>query len=193
MSGERRGVASGGEAQGPGLLMVYTGNGKGKTTAALGLAMRAVGQGLRVLMLQFIKGSFQYGELASARLLPDFELRPMGLGYTWDRRHTPEEHRAAIRRCWEAGREAIRSGAYDLVILDEMNNVFNVRDFPVDDVLPLAEVLEVLRQKPPSVHVLVTGRGAPADLVAAADLVTEMRDVKHPFYEGRTGVRGIEY
>lgn len=195
MRGEGRepgGVPADGGVE-PGLVMVYTGNGKGKTTAALGLAMRAVGQGLRVLMLQFIKGGWRYGELDSARLLPNFDLRPMGLGFTWDRRHAPEEHRAAIRRCWEAAKEAIRSGAYDLVILDEMNNVFNVREFPVADVLPLGEVLEVLRGKPRAVHVLITGRDAPAELVALADLVTEMRDVKHPFHEGRRAVRGIEY
>lgn len=182
-----------GGARDRGLIMVYTGNGKGKTTAALGLAMRAVGQGLRVLMLQFIKGAWHYGEKETARLLPNFELRPMGLGFTWDKRHSAEEHREAIRRCWDAARAAISSGAYDLIILDEMNNVFNIRDFPVDDVLPLAEVLDVLRRKPPAVHVLITGRGAPAELIGLADLVTEMRDVKHPFYEGRQAIRGIEY
>lgn len=176
-----------------GMLMVYTGQGKGKTTAALGLAMRAVGQGMRVLMVQFIKGTWPCGEKEVALLIPNFHLKPMGLGFTWDRRHTADEHRAAIRRAWETSRQAIASGDYDLIVLDELNNVFNIRDFRVDDVLPLDEVLSVLARRPAHVHVLVTGRGAPPALVAMADLVTEMVDVKHPLHEGRTAARGIDF
>ncbi len=176
-----------------GLLMVYTGDGKGKTTAALGLALRAVGQGLRVLMVQFIKSDRPCGERAAAAHLPNFRLVATGLGFTWDRAHTAEEHRAAIRRGWELARAALLSGEYDLIILDELNNVFQIRDFPVGDVLSPGEVLETLSRRPPHVHVLITGRGSPPEFIAAADLVTEMRDVKHPFREGRPALRGIEY
>lgn len=176
-----------------GLLMVYTGQGKGKTTAALGLAMRAVGQGMRVLMIQFIKGEWPSGEREVAHLMPNFRLEPMGLGFTWDRRRTPDEHRAAIRRAWEVSREAITAGDHDLVILDELNNVFNVRDFGVEDALTIDELLSVLASRPAHVHVLLTGRGAPPALMAMADLVTEMVDVKHPFQEGRQAARGIEF
>lgn len=179
--------------RGNGLLMVYTGEGKGKTTAALGLAMRAAGQGMRVLMIQFIKGAWPSGERAVAALLPDFRIEPMGLGFTWDRSHAGDEHRAAIRRGWEAAHAAIHSGDHDLVILDELNNVFNIRDFPVADVLPLDEVLSVLAGRPAHVHVLITGRGAPPALVAMADLVTEMLEVKHPFQQGRPAARGIDF
>lgn len=176
-----------------GLFMINTGDGKGKTTAALGLAMRAVGQGLRVRMIQFLKGKWHYGEMETAKLLPRFELLPMGLGFTWEKTHTPDEHKQAMRRAWDLARESIYSGDYDLVILDELNNVFNIRDFAVDDVLTVGEVVEALRGRPPRVHVLITGRGAPGAFVEAADLVTEMRDVKHPYDEGRQATRGIEF
>lgn len=176
-----------------GLVLVYTGEGKGKTTAALGLALRAVGQGLRVLMIQFLKGSWPSGERRAAEYLPGFRLVAMGLGFTWDGRHTAEEHRAALRRAWQAAREAVLSGDYDLVILDELNNVFHIRDFPVDDIVTVAEVLRTLDQRPPHVHVLITGRGAPAALLERADLVTEMVAVKHPYAAGEPARRGIEY
>lgn len=176
-----------------GLLMVYTGDGKGKTTAALGLALRAVGHGLRVVMIQFIKSDRPCGERAAAAYLPNFRLVPTGLGFTWDPAHTPEEHRAAIRRGWDLARAAILSGENDLVILDELNNVFQIREFPVADLLAPGEVLDTLSRRPDHVHVLITGRGSPPEFIAAADLVTEMRDVKHPFREGRPALRGIEY
>lgn len=178
---------------GRGLFIVYTGDGKGKTTAALGLALRAVGQGLRVRMIQFIKSDRPCGERLAARYLPGFEIVATGRGFTWDRSHSAEEHREGIRRGWELAREALVSGRYDLVILDELNNVFSIRDFPVDDLVTVGEVLDAVGTRPPHVHVVVTGRGSPPEFVAAADLVTEMRNVKHPFERGRGAIRGIEY
>ncbi len=181
----------GGEERG--LFIVYTGDGKGKTTAALGLALRAVGQGLRVRMIQFIKSERPCGERAAARHLPGFEIVATGRGFTWDRSCSPEEHREGIRRGWELARETLASGRHDLVILDELNNVFSIRDFPVDDLVTVGEVLSAVGARPPHVHVVVTGRASPPEFVAAADLVTEMRNVKHPFARGVGAVRGIEY
>src|SRR5499425_2197897 len=155
-----------------GLLIVYTGPGKGKTTCALGTAFRAVGQGLRVLMVQFIKGSWHYGELDAAKLLGDdkFEIRPMGRGFVkvGGAETDPEDIRLA-EECWETGREAIYSGEYDLVILDE------------------------LKGRPEHVHVICTGRNAHPLLVEQADLVTEMKEVKHPYTKGILAQRGIDY
>ncbi len=176
-----------------GLFIVYTGDGKGKTTAALGLGLRAVGQGLRVRMIQFIKSDRPCGEREAARHLPGFEIVATGRGFTWDRSHSPEEHRDGIRRGWELARESLASGRYDLVILDELNNVFHVRDFPVADILTVEQVLEAVRSRPAGVHVVVTGRGSPPEFVEAADLVTEMRNVKHPYDRGTGAVRGIEW
>lgn len=175
------------------MLIIYTGPGKGKTTAALGLGLRAVGHGLRVIMLQFIKGAWPSGEREAVRHLPGFIIKPMGLGFTWDKRHTHEEHRKAILQAWEEAKECISSRQYDIVILDELNNVFNIKDFPVEDILPAEAVARFLEGRPEGVHIVVTGRGAPPELIAVADLVTEMQDVKHPFHHGQTAVRGIDY
>lgn len=174
-----------------GLLIVYTGEGKGKTTAALGLALRALGRGFRVSMIQFIKGAWRYGERRAAEWLPNFELIPTGVGFTWTR--TPEEHREALRRGWALAKERLCSGAYDLVILDELNVALSISAFPIDDVLPLDEVIETLRQRPPHVHVVVTGRGAHPRIVEMADLVTRMELVRHPFQEGQRALPGIEF
>lgn len=174
-----------------GLWLVYTGEGKGKTTAALGLALRAVGAGLRVSMVQFIKGSMKYGELKSAELLPHFELIPTGVGFTWTK--TPKEHREALRNGWKLAQKKIQSGDYDLVILDEINNALAIDSFPIEDVLSLEDVLETIRSRPEHVHVLMTGRDAPSRVVEAADLVTRMELVKHPYNDGEKALRGIEY
>ena len=173
-----------------GLLMVYTGPGKGKTTCALGTAFRAVGQGWRVLMVQFIKGSWHYGELDAAKMLGDdkFEIRPMGRGFVkiGGAETDPEDLRLA-EECWETGREAIYSGKYDLVILDEINYVISYR------MLDAAKVTEALRGRPQQVHVICTGRNAHPLLVEQADLVTEMKEVKHPYTKGILAQRGIDY
>ncbi len=176
--------------EGKGLLIVYTGPGKGKTTCALGTAFRAVGQGLRVLMVQFIKGSWHYGELDAAKLLGDhkFEIRPMGRGFVkvGGAETDPEDIRLA-EECWETGRAAIYSGKYDLVILDEINYTISYK------MLDALKVAEALKNRPEQVHVICTGRNAHPLLVEQADLVTEMKEVKHPYTKGILAQRGIDY
>jgi cob(I)alamin adenosyltransferase len=177
-------------AESKGLLIVYTGPGKGKTTCALGAAFRAVGQGLRVLMVQFIKGSWHYGELDAAKMLGDykFEIRPMGRGFIkiGGAETDPEDIRLA-EECWETGRAAIYSGQYDLVILDEINYVISYKMLKPD------VVVEALKGRPEQVHVICTGRSAHPLLVEQADLVTEMKEVKHPYTKGILAQRGIDY
>jgi len=177
-------------AEGKGLLIVYTGPGKGKTTCALGTAFRAVGQGLRVLMVQFIKGSWHYGELDAAKMLGDekFEIRPMGRGFVkiGGAETDPQDIRMA-EECWEAGKEAIYSGKYDLVILDEINYTISYK------MLDAGKVVEALKGRPEQVHVICTGRNAHALLIEEADLVTEMKEVKHPYTKGILAQRGIDY
>jgi cob(I)alamin adenosyltransferase len=177
-------------ANGKGLLIVYTGPGKGKTTCALGTAFRAVGQGLRVLMVQFIKGSWHYGELDAAKMLGDdkFEIRPMGRGFVkvGGAETDPEDIRLA-EECWETGRAAVYSGRYDLVILDEINYVITYK------MLDAQTVVDALKGRPEDVHVICTGRNAHALLVEQADLVTEMKEVKHPYAKGILAQRGIDY
>ena len=176
--------------EGKGLLIVYTGPGKGKTTCALGTAFRAVGQGLRVLMVQFIKGSWHYGELDAAKMLGDgkFEIRPMGRGFVkiGDAETDPEDIRMA-EECWESGRAAIYSGTYDLVVLDEINYTISYK------MLDAEKVVAALTGRPEQVHVICTGRNAHPKLVEAADLVTEMKEVKHPYTKGILAQRGIDY
>lgn len=174
-------------ARAPGLLLVYTGEGKGKTTAALGLVFRALGRGLRVAVLQFIKGRWETGErLLAERGLPGLDWHVMGEGFTWEG-DDPAIHADAARAGWAKARAVIGSGAHDVVVLDEV-------------MLPLArgwielsELLSVLRARRPELHVVLTGRGAPAELVEAADLVTEMRAVKHPFEKGVQAIAGVDF
>ena len=173
-----------------GLLIVYTGPGKGKTTCALGTAFRAVGQGLRVLMVQFIKGSWHYGELDAAKMLGDdkFEIRPMGRGFVkiGGAETDPADIKLA-RECWEAGREAIYGEKYDLVVLDEINYTISYK------MLDAEKVAEALKNRPERVHVICTGRNAHPLLVELADTVTEMREVKHAYQRGILAQRGIEF
>jgi cob(I)alamin adenosyltransferase len=173
-----------------GLLIIYTGPGKGKTTCALGTAFRAVGQGLRVLMVQFIKGSWHYGELDAAKMLGDdkFEIRPMGRGFVkiGGAETDPED----IRLCEEAWRfavEQMNGGKYDLVVLDEINYVISYK------MLDPEKVAEELAKRPERLHVICTGRNAHPKLTELADLVTEMREVKHPYTKGILAQRGIDY
>ncbi len=173
-----------------GLIIVYTGPGKGKTTAALGTAMRAVGQGMKVLMVQFIKGSWHYGELDAAHMLGDERLKilPMGRGFVKVGAEAPDpEDVRLVREAWDFAAARIRSGEFDLVVLDEINYAISYK------MLDPAAVVEALRRKPEKVHVILTGRNAHPSVIELADLVTEMREVKHPYQKGIVAQRGIEY
>jgi cob(I)alamin adenosyltransferase len=173
-----------------GLLIVYTGPGKGKTTCALGASFRAVGQGLRVLMVQFIKGSWHYGELDAAKMLGDdkFEIRPMGRGFVkiGGAETDPEDIRICAE-AWKFAVEQMNSGKYDLIVLDEINYVISYKMLDAD------EVVTELAKRPERLHVICTGRNAHPKLVELADLVTEMREVKHPYTKGILAQRGIDY
>jgi cob(I)alamin adenosyltransferase len=169
-----------------GLIVVYTGHGKGKTTAALGLVFRALGRGLNVGVVQFIKGKWKTGEGAFAETLPQLTFLVMGRGFTWESDDLSRDKEAA-RQAWEKAAELINDGEHEIVILDELTYVINY------DFVSLNEVLAVLRGKPAHVHVVVTGRSAPEELVAVADLVTEMKSIKHPFEQGIPAQPGIDF
>ena len=172
-----------------GLILINTGPGKGKTTAALGTALRAVGCGMKVLMLQFIKGSWHYGELdAAAAFGENFVLKQMGRGFVkiGGAEADPEDVRL-IQEAWAEARAAIDSGEWDLVILDEINYAIGYK------MLAPEVVAEVLRRKPEMTHVILTGRNAHPTLIELADTVTEMREVKHAYQKGILAQRGIEY
>ena len=172
-----------------GLIIVNTGPGKGKTTAAMGTALRAVGQGMRVLMLQFLKGSWHYGELDAVQAFGDrFVMKQMGRGFVkvGGAEPDPEDIRM-VEQAWEEAEQAISSGQYDLVILDEINYAIGY------GMLDPAKVVEALQRKPEMVHVILTGRNAHPTIVDLADTVTEMRQVKHAYEKGVMAQRGIEY
>jgi cob(I)alamin adenosyltransferase len=168
------------------LVVVNTGNGKGKTTAALGVLFRAWGRGLNVCMLQFIKSSTSnYGENRAAKKI-GIEITPLGGGFTWLSKDI-EKDKALARDLWEQCKAKISSGEYDVVALDEFTYPLAYGWLPVD------EVVAFLRDRPPRTHVIITGRDAPQELVDFADLVTEMREVKHPFQQGIKAQPGIEF
>lgn len=170
-----------------GLLIVHTGKGKGKTSAALGMVMRAIGHGMKVGVVQFVKGAMQTGEARVLAAFPDqVEFRPMGEGFTWNTQDRSADI-AAARRAWAEVRRMIADPAYAMVVADELNIVLRY------DYLPLGEVLDVLCARPDMTHVIVTGRNAPDALIAAADLVTDMTMVKHPFRSGVKAQAGIEF
>ncbi len=172
-----------------GLILINTGPGKGKTTAALGTALRAVGCGMKVLVLQFIKGSWHYGELDAAEsLAPNLVLRQMGRGFVkiGGAEADPEDIRL-VQAAWDEAHQAINSGEWDLVVLDEINYAISY------GMLDPAEVAATLKEKPEMVHVILTGRNAHPLLVELADTVTEMREVKHAYQKGILAQRGIEY
>ncbi len=170
-----------------GLLAVFTGNGKGKTTAALGLALRAAGHGMRIAVIQFIKGSRTCGEFAAVKRFDDLiDFHVMGRGFTWASEDI-EKDRAAARTAWRLASEIIAVGARDMVILDELTYLMHHAMVDAGTILP------VLVHRPARMHVIVTGRYAPPALIEAADLVTEMTEIKHPFKAGTKAQKGIEY
>jgi cob(I)alamin adenosyltransferase len=172
-----------------GLLLITTGPGKGKTTAAMGTALRAVGNGMKVLMLQFLKGSWHYGELDAVHAFNgNFVMRQMGRGFVkvGGAETDPEDVRL-VEEAWAEAREAIYSGEWDMVVLDEINYAIGY------GMLDPAVVAEALKGRPEMVHVILTGRNAHPVLVDLADTVTEMREVKHAYQKGVLAQRGIEY
>jgi cob(I)alamin adenosyltransferase len=173
-----------------GLIIINTGNGKGKTTAALGVAFRALGHGFNVCMVQFIKGSWKYGELEAAKKFDNFTLLPMGKGFVNLGAKEPDKEDVKLaKETLEKGKEAIFSEKYKIVILDEINYALTYK------LIHVKQVLEILTDKPNNVHVILTGRGADKfpELINVADLVTEMREIKHPYHRGITAQRGIEF
>jgi cob(I)alamin adenosyltransferase len=172
-----------------GLIIVNTGPGKGKTTAAMGTALRAVGNGMKVLMLQFLKGSWHYGELDAVKAFGDsFVMKQMGRGFVkvGGAETDPEDIRL-VEAAWSEGREAILSGKWDLVILDEINYAISY------GMLDPVQVAETLKHKPEPVHVILTGRNAHLTIIELADTVTEMKQIKHAYEKGVMAQRGIEY
>ncbi|MBS1800051.1 MAG: cob(I)yrinic acid a,c-diamide adenosyltransferase [Acidobacteria bacterium] len=184
-----------------GLVVINTGPGKGKTTAALGTALRAAGNGMRVLILQFLKGSWHYGELDAIAALDralaqagnqpvgeNIVIRQMGRGFVKvGGAETDPEDLRMVEQAWHNAAEAILSGDWDLVVLDEINYAIGYK------MLDPEKVAEVLRQRPEMVHVILTGRNAHPTLVELADTVTEMREVKHAYQKGILAQRGIEF
>jgi len=170
-----------------GLLIVHTGKGKGKSTAAFGMVFRAIGHGFKVGVVQFVKGAWGTGERDVLDNYPALvTIKAMGEGFTWDVADRQRDI-AAARAAWETAKAMIADAAYKMVLLDELNIVLRY------DYLPLDEVLEVLRNKPRDTHVIVTGRNAKDELIEIADLVTEMTEIKHPFRSGVKAQAGIEF
>ena len=175
------------EAKRKGLLIVYTGDGKGKTTAALGLAFRALGRKHRIAVVQFIKGKWKTGEAMFAGELADrVDWFSMGDGFTWLTQNYAEDM-ASARRAWAKCCELLTDARYQVVIFDELSYVLTYNFLSID------EVLDGVKRKPPQTHVVITGRDAPAALLDVADLVTEMREIKHPYRAGIKAQPGVDY
>ena len=178
-----------------GLVIIYTGNGKGKTTASLGAVLRALGHGWRVLVIQFFKGDWPvvYGEVEMGkRLSPQFEVLQLGKGFVkhMGDRKPFAEHKAAANEALRLARERITSGTYDLIVLDE---IIYAIDYAGVQLVTLEDVLGLVDAKPPALHLILTGRNAPQALIDRADLVTEMREIKHPWQQKIPAQQGIDY
>lgn len=170
-----------------GLLIVHTGNGKGKSSSAFGMAIRSIGWGMKVGILQYVKGSWDTGEKAFFAANPDMlTFDVMGRGFTWDTQDRARDI-AAARAAWERSKELIMDPNYDFIILDELNIVLR------DDTLPIAEIVAFLKDRPMEKHICITGRNAKPELIEIADLVTEFQEVKHPFKAGFKAQKGVEY
>ena len=173
-----------------GLTIVYTGKGKGKTTAALGIALRATGYKKKICMIQFIKGSWHYGEMESSkRLEPEFEMVAIGKGFVGiiDDKSPKEDHQKVAKEAIKISNEKIQSGKYDIIILDEINYAVNL------NLISLEDVLELIKSKPENVDLVLTGNYAKEEVIEAADLVTEMKEIKHPFQKGIKAKEGIDF
>jgi len=173
-----------------GLVIVYTGKGKGKTTAALGIALRATSYRKKSCMIQFIKGSWHYGEMdSSKRLEPEFEMIAVGKGFVGiiDDKTSKEGHKEIAREAIKISNEKIQSGNYDIVILDEINYAVNL------DLISVNDVLNIIKLKPANVDLILTGNYAKDEIIDVADLVTEMREIKHPFQQGIKAKKGIDF
>ena len=173
-----------------GLTIVYTGKGKGKTTAALGIVLRAVGYEKKVCMIQFIKGSWHYGEMTSSKKLePEFEMITVGKGFVGiiDDKSPKEDHKEIAKEAIKISNEKIQSGKYDIVILDEINYAVNL------DLISVKDVLNLIKSKPQKVDLVLTGNYAKEEIIEIADLVTEMREIKHPFQHGIKAKKGIDF
>lgn len=171
-----------------GLVIIFTGEGKGKTSAALGSAMRTVGHGRRCKIYQFIKAAKKTGELhLVSRLAPELEITQVGLGFTRSTKFTQEEHRNAAQAGLAEATETIQSGIYTTVILDEI--LYAIKS----GLVSTEQVLDVIAAKPAHVHLILTGRGAPAELLEKADMVTEMVEIAHPYKKGIPAQKGIDY
>ena len=170
-----------------GLVQVYTGDGKGKTSAAFGLALRAVGRGLKVYVIQFIKGGFDYGELYVVERLPNFKLKAFGRGKFVTDVPPPEDDIKLAKEAFELAREVVSGGKYDVVVLDEINVALHLK------LVEIEEVVDLIRRKPKHVELVLTGRYVPQEIIELADLVTEMKEVKHPYTKGVPPRKGIEY
>ena len=170
-----------------GYVHVYTGEGKGKTTAALGLALRALGHGLKVYVIHFMKGNIEYGELRAVKYLkPNLTIQQMGRETFVNRENPDPEDIALARKAFQLAQRVVSSGEYDIVILDEINCALDYQLVPIDG------VLQLIKEKPDRVELVLTGRGAPEEIIEAADLVTEMREIKHYYKKGIASRKGIE-
>jgi cob(I)alamin adenosyltransferase len=170
-----------------GLVQVYTGNGKGKTSAAFGLALRAIGRGLKVYMIQFIKGGFDYGELYTVKNMPNFTLKAFGRGKFVTSKPAQKKDVKLAQEALHLAEQVIQDGRYNILILDEINVALELK------LISLEDVLKLIRSKPSGLELVLTGRNAPEKIVEVADLVTEMKEVKHPFNKGMAARKGIEY
>lgn len=174
----------------PGLVIVYTGKGKGKTTAALGMALRAIGHNYKICMIQFIKGSWHYGEMSSSKKLePEFELTAVGKGFVGilDDKTPKEVHQKIAKEAIQIAKEKVLSEKYNIIILDEINYAVNL------GLVELNDVLDLIKNKPQGVTLVLTGNHVKQEIIDAADLVTEMKEIKHPFQQGVRAKKGIDF
>jgi cob(I)alamin adenosyltransferase len=177
------------EPEESGLVVVLTGDGKGKTTGALGMALRATGHGIRVAFLQFIKSSRAYGEGIAVKSIPGLEFEVLGAGYVGIKGDTKtrEEHVSAARAALDVAREKAGSRRYGMIVLDEVNVALSL------GLIAVSDVISFIDERPRGLHLVLTGRGAPEEIIEKADIVTDMKAVKHPFFKGAPAREGIEY